>query len=83
MIEHVNFIHATEALHGDMGVINSNDIIIFYSNSGDTEEIVKLVPLLKVLKCKIISITGNKKYTASKIFRFSSRCLCYQRGLSK
>ena len=60
------FIHATEALHGDMGVINSNDVIIFYSNSGDTEEIVKLVPLLKVLKCKIISITGNKKSQLAK-----------------
>ena len=60
------FIHATEALHGDMGVINSNDIIIFYSNSGNTEEIVKLVPLLKVLKCKIISITGNKKSQLAK-----------------
>ena len=60
------FIHATEALHGDMGVINSNDIIIFYSNSGNTEEIVKLVRLLKVLKCKIISITGNKKSQLAK-----------------
>jgi arabinose-5-phosphate isomerase len=60
------FIHATEALHGDMGVINSNDVIIFYSNSGNTEEIVKLVPLLKVLKCKIISITGNKKSQLAK-----------------
>ena len=60
------FIHPTEALHGDMGVINSNDVIIFYSNSGDTEEIVKLVPLLKVLKCKIISITGNKKSQLAK-----------------
>ena len=60
------FVHASEALHGDMGVINSNDVIIFYSNSGDTEEIVKLVPLLKVLKCKIISITGNKKSQLAK-----------------
>ena len=66
------FIHATEALHGDMGVINSNDVIIFYSNSGDTEEIVKLVPLLKVLKCKIISITGNKK---SKLAKYSDLVL--------
>jgi arabinose-5-phosphate isomerase len=49
-----------------MGVINSNDTIIFYSNSGNTEEIVKLVPLLKVLKCKIISITGNKKSQLAK-----------------
>ncbi len=60
------FMHATEALHGDMGAINTNDVIIFYSNSGDTEEIVKLVPLLKILKCKIISITGNKKSQLAK-----------------
>lgn len=60
------FIHATEALHGDMGVISANDVIIFYSNSGDTEEIVKLVPLLKILKCKIISITGNTKSQLAK-----------------
>ena len=55
------FIHATEALHGDMGVINTKDVIIIYSNSGETEEIIKLVPLLKIIKCKIIAITGNKK----------------------
>ena len=55
------FIHATEALHGDMGVINSKDVIIIYSNSGETEEIIKLIPLLKIIKCKIIAITGNKK----------------------
>ena len=53
------FIHATEALHGDMGAIQNKDIIIAYSNSGETQEIIKLLPSLKVLKCKIISITGN------------------------
>ena len=60
------FIHATEALHGDMGVINSEDVIIIYSNSGETEEIIKLVPLLKIIKCKIIAITGNKKSQLAK-----------------
>ncbi len=60
------FIHATEALHGDMGVISSKDVILVYSNSGETEEIIKLVPLLKILKCKIISITGNKKSQLAK-----------------
>ena len=53
------FIHATEALHGDMGAIQNKDIVIAYSNSGETKEIIKLLPSLKVLKCKIISITGN------------------------
>jgi len=60
------FIHATEALHGDMGVINSKDVIIIYSNSGETQEIIKLVPLLKIIKCKIIAITGNKKSQLAK-----------------
>ena len=51
------FIHASEALHGDMGSINKNDIIIFYSNSGETKEILQLLPLAKIIKSKIISIT--------------------------
>jgi arabinose-5-phosphate isomerase len=53
------FIHATEALHGDMGAIQNKDIVIMYSNSGETQEIIKLLPSLKILKCKIISITGD------------------------
>jgi arabinose-5-phosphate isomerase len=60
------FIHATEALHGDMGVINTKDVIIMYSNSGETEEIIKLLPLLKIIKCKIIAITGNDKSQLAK-----------------
>ena len=60
------FIHATEALHGDMGVINTKDVIIMYSNSGETEEIIKLLPLLKIIKCKIIAITGNNKSQLAK-----------------
>ncbi len=62
------FIHATEALHGDMGAIQSNDVIIIFSNSGETAEIIKLLPLLKILKCKIIAITGNQK---SSLARYS------------
>ena len=53
------FLHPVDALHGDVGVIKKNDVVIVYSNSGETEEVVKLLPLLKLLKCCIISITGN------------------------
>ena len=53
------FLHPVDALHGDVGVINKNDAVIIYSNSGETQEVVKLLPLLKLLKCCIISITGN------------------------
>ena len=60
------FLHPADALHGDIGVVKKNDTVIIYSNSGETEEIIKLLPLLKILKCSIISITGNIKSTLAK-----------------
>ena len=60
------FLHPADALHGDIGVIKKNDTVIIYSNSGETEEIIKLLPLLKILKCSLISITGNIKSTLAK-----------------
>ena len=53
------FLHPVDALHGDVGVIKKNDVVIIYSNSGETQEVIKLLPILKLLKCYIISITGN------------------------
>ena len=60
------FLHAADALHGDMGVITKNDIVIFYSNSGETKELMLIVPLLKLLKIPIITITGSKLSSLSK-----------------
>jgi arabinose-5-phosphate isomerase len=60
------FIHAADALHGDMGAITKNDIVIFYSNSGETKELMFILPLLKLLKITIITITGSKSSTLSK-----------------
>jgi arabinose-5-phosphate isomerase len=60
------FLHPADALHGDIGVIKKYDAVIIYSNSGETEEIIKLLPLLKILKCSLISITGNIKSTLAK-----------------
>ena len=60
------FLHPADALHGDIGVIKKNDTVIIYSNSGETEEIIKLLPVLKILKCSLISITGNIKSTLAK-----------------
>ncbi len=58
--------HAADALHGDMGAITKNDIVIFYSNSGETKELMFMLPLLKLLKITIITITGSKLSTLSK-----------------
>ncbi|MBP6618908.1 MAG: KpsF/GutQ family sugar-phosphate isomerase [Leadbetterella sp.] len=53
------FMHATDAVHGDLGIIDNEDIIIFLSKSGNTPEIKVLMPLLKRLGNKIIAMVSN------------------------
>ncbi len=55
------FVHPGEASHGDMGMITSQDLVIALSYSGDTPEIINLLPALKRLGVQIIVITGNPK----------------------
>lgn len=54
------FMHAADAIHGDLGLILKDDVVICISKSGNTPEIKVLVPLIKSGKNKIIAITGNK-----------------------
>ncbi|UJH92480.1 KpsF/GutQ family sugar-phosphate isomerase [Antarcticibacterium sp. 1MA-6-2] len=54
------FMHAADAIHGDLGSILEDDVVICISKSGNTPEIKVLVPLIKNFKNKIIAITGNK-----------------------
>ena len=61
------FIHPTEAAHGDLGLIRKKDIVFLISNSGETDEIINILPSLKRLTNKITSLTGNKKSTIAKI----------------
>lgn len=60
------FLHPIEALHGDMGIVKENDVILALSNSGETNELVNLIPFLKKRKAKIISIVGNKSSTLAR-----------------
>jgi arabinose-5-phosphate isomerase len=53
------FVHAGEAAHGDLGMITAEDVVIALSNSGSTEEVLTIVPLVKRQGAKLISITGN------------------------
>ena len=53
------FMHAADAIHGDLGIIQNHDIIICISKSGDTPEIKVLVPLLKSWGNTLIAMTGN------------------------
>ncbi|WP_392603036.1 KpsF/GutQ family sugar-phosphate isomerase [Stutzerimonas sp. CQPMC-PStu] len=53
------FVHPAEASHGDMGMITQDDVVLALSNSGTTNEIVTLLPLIKRLGITLISMTGN------------------------
>jgi arabinose-5-phosphate isomerase len=53
------FIHPTEAAHGDMGMIGKEDIILMFSNSGETQEIISILPALKRVSRKLIAVTSN------------------------
>lgn len=60
------FTHAAEASHGDLGMIVKNDTVIAISNSGETEEILKLLPSFKRINCTLVAITGKPKSTLAK-----------------
>lgn len=62
------FLHSAEAIHGDLGRVIEEDVVIILSYSGESEEIKKLLPVLKKIGVKIISITGN---TQSLMARYS------------
>lgn len=53
------FMHSADSIHGDLGVLNKGDVVILISKSGDTSEIKNLIPVIKSLKIKIISIVGS------------------------
>lgn len=57
------FMHPAEASHGDLGMITPSDIVIAISYSGETEELLDILPLIKRMNAKLISITGNEKST--------------------
>ncbi|MFH1777858.1 MAG: KpsF/GutQ family sugar-phosphate isomerase [Candidatus Omnitrophota bacterium] len=60
------FLHPAEAIHGDLGRVTKSDLVIALSNSGETEEITRLLPLIKKLGAKLIAITGNTKSTLAR-----------------
>lgn len=54
------YLHPTDALHGDLGMVRTEDVVILISKSGNTEEIANLLPMLKRLNVKLIAMCGNK-----------------------
>lgn len=60
------FVHPGEASHGDLGMITPQDIVIAISNSGETAEVLTIVPLLKRMHAKLVSITNNGNSTLAR-----------------
>ena len=58
-----HFLHPAEAVHGDLGVIQTDDVVIALSNSGETEELLRLLETIKRLGARLITISGNCEST--------------------
>lgn len=54
------FLHPAEAVHGDVGCVDANDVVLALSNSGETEELRRLLPVLKELGPRLIAVTSNE-----------------------
>jgi len=61
------FVHAAEASHGDVGMITREDVVLVVSNSGETEEILRIVPAIKRLGVPLIAFTGNAQSALARI----------------
>ncbi len=60
------FMHPSEGLHGDLGMLSKNDVVIAISNSGETDEIIRLLPIIKRMGNKLIVMTGRKRSALAK-----------------
>lgn len=61
------FVHPGEASHGDLGMITRDDVVLTISNSGETGEVLAIVPVIKRIGAKLISMTGNPESTLAKL----------------
>ncbi len=61
-----HFMHPTEARHGDLGCLSSNDVVLAFSNSGESEELIGLIPTLRHLQIPLIALTRDNENTLAK-----------------
>ena len=60
------FVHATEAVHGDLGMIGKKDVAVLISNSGGTQEVLQDIPCLKRIGCKTVAFTSGENSRLAK-----------------
>lgn len=65
------FMHATEAVHGDLGLVTKNDVVILITNSGETKEVLAVLPSLKKIGVPLIGITKSKDSSLAKACDYS------------
>lgn len=61
------FVHPTEASHGDLGMITANDVFVAISNSGETAELLRIMPLIKRMGIKLLAITSNRQSSLAEL----------------
>jgi arabinose-5-phosphate isomerase len=61
------FLHAAEAVHGDLGMVTKDDVVLMYSHSGETDELVRLFPALAAIGAKTVLITGRPDSSAGRL----------------
>ena len=61
-----HFLHPAEAIHGDLGKIKSDDVVLMFSQSGETEEIIRILPALRSLRVSIIAVTASEESTLAR-----------------
>ena len=72
------FMHPGEAYHGDLGMVTSDDVFLAISNSGETDEVVKLVPFLRDNQNTLIAMTGNAQSSLAKVAHFHLNIAVHQ-----
>src|SRR6266849_5857273 len=69
------FLHPAEAIHGDLGAIREDDVVVALSHSGETEELIRLLESIGRLGAKVISITGSPRSTLARAADVTMDCV--------
>ena len=65
------FMHPAEGMHGDLGMVTKDDVVVLLSYSGESEEVTRLLPVLQEIGCETVAITGQSKSTLARECRHS------------
>lgn len=76
------FVNPLDVFHGDLGVMTPDDVVLAISNSGQTDELLRFVPMVLHMGLPIIGMTGNPRLAACKILYLLSQCRCRERSVS-